>query len=474
MACDRRPTAGSPTSSPVAPSSASSPPAADSAQPAATAWTCPFCALLCDTVEPAPAVPHGCPRARASLAALDDVDADALSTALIDGRPVDPATALHEAARRLAVWRQPLFGGLGTDIAGARALFRLAARTGAWCDASGGDAMMTAQRNLQDRGLMNCTLAEVRSRADLLVLVGTPATTCPAFAARIGLGDPASPCRDIVFLGSATVPPWATALPADAGAPAADGATAQAPHPAAPALHPLPGSGDLLGDLQQLAALLDERRLPRTDPGLADLAQRLRAARYAVLAWEPATLPADHGMLLVEMLNRLVVGLNRDTRAALFTLAGRPGPASVNQAFTWLSGLPLRTRVSAVDGLDHQPHLGATARLLAGEAVDGLLWISSFDPDDLPPPSPLPSVVLGPPAMAGRLAARPAPQGRVFVPVATPGVHAGGHLFRGDGPVVLPLQPRPGVPGAGLRSVAEALETIALGLRPPPMEATRA
>jgi formylmethanofuran dehydrogenase subunit B len=46
----------------------------------------------------------------------------------------------------------------------------------------------------------------------------------------------------------------------------------------------------------------------------------------------------------------------------------------------------------------------------------------------------VPRIVLGHPAM--RL-----PRGdRVFIPVSTPGIGAGGHLFRTDGSVMLPLR----------------------------------
>jgi len=97
--------------------------------------------------------------------------------------------------------------------------------------------------------------------------------------------------------------------------------------------------------------------------------------------------------------------------------------------------LPLRTRAGP-DGLEHEPLRFGAARLLANGAVDGLLWIASFDPSRVPPPGGASRIVLGPPAMAERLPAAPA---TVFIPVATPGLNAPGHLFRTDGIVVVPL-----------------------------------
>jgi formylmethanofuran dehydrogenase subunit B len=131
---------------------------------------------------------------------------------------------------------------------------------------------------------------------------------------------------------------------------------------------------------------------------------------------------------------------------------------TVNQTVTWLSGLPLRTRVSmparVVTGsapLDHDPYRYRTARLLAEREVDALLWIAGFAPHAWPASldPALPLIVLGPPALAD--AARARGVNTVFVPVATPGIDSGGHLFRVDGTVVMPLT---AARGAGLETVA--------------------
>ncbi len=403
------------------------------ASPSAAAWTCPFCSLLCDEfsldTDGGEAVLRGsaCPRATGLLAAHGR-RADSVA-ALVDGVDASVDDAVAAAASRLSTWCQPLFGGLGTDVAGARALVRLAARTGAICDHADGEALMHGLRAQQDRGQYTVTLTEVRARADLVVCVGTPAVArYPEFFHRIGLDRPDSPCRELVFLD---------ASPPDAGA----AASPQRLHEQL-VQRTVVGSGDLFDDLSQLAALVAGQRLPASHPALVDLAGRLLAARYAVLVWEGGVLPAQGG-LWVELLTRLVMRLNLGTRAASLALGGNDGANSVNQAFTWMTGLPLRTR-AGVDGLEHEPLRFGTARLLGDAAVDGLLWISSFDPARLPPPpqagiAPLPRIVLGPPAM--RAACRDDPLARdcVFIPVATPGLNAGGHLLRTDGIVIVPL-----------------------------------
>ncbi|WP_240980102.1 formylmethanofuran dehydrogenase [Ramlibacter agri] len=379
-------------------------------------WTCPFCSLLCDGFALASRegalVLDGsdCPRARAGLVAHQS---RGQPEAFVDGAVASLEAGLAEAARRLAQWRQPLFGGLGTDLAGVRALFRLALRTGAICDHADGEALAAGLRALQDRGQFHTTLAEIRARADLLVCVGTDAVThYPEFFRRCGLDRDDTPCRRLVFLGAE--PP--TQLPAHMETPR------------------IAGSGDLLADLQQLATLVGAATCRHADQELAGLAQALRAARYAVLVWEAAALPRQ-GALAVEMLHRIVMLLNRETRAASFALGGSDGAATAQQAFTWLSGLPLRTRLQAADP-EHDPVRFAGERLLADGAVDGLLWTWSWTPERLPSVADLPRVVLGPPGMGPRLRQAGAARDCVFLPVATPGLNAAGHLFRTDGTVV--------------------------------------
>ncbi|MBX3605272.1 MAG: formylmethanofuran dehydrogenase [Piscinibacter sp.] len=396
------------------------------------AWTCPFCPLACDhlgvragerTLEPDGA---DCLRARRSLAWFDSVPAPVAPE--VDGRPASLEDAIAAAARVLAASAQPLFAGLGTDVAGARALYPLACATGAIADAAGGSALMQGLRALQDRGQFTTTLAEVRTRADVIVFVGgAPDELAPLIRARCGIGDPNGPAREVIELGG-------------------------------PAAGALPLQGDLFDTLGVLAALLAER-IVEAAPALQGLAQRLQAAKYAVLVGAPARLPAQ-GALLIEAVHRIVGELNRTTRAAALWVGGGQGAATANQVFTWLSGLPLRSRAGP-RGLEHEPLAYDSAALLAGGAVDALLWVASFDAEAAPPATALPLVVLGHPALAA--ACRRPGRTSVFIPVATPGIGCDGHLFRTDGTVLMPLTAaRPDT----LPTVAQVAQQLLQALRP--------
>jgi formylmethanofuran dehydrogenase subunit B len=398
------------------------------AQPGRPPWTCPFCPLLCDTfgvdVGP-PGTPlklagSDCPRANAALAAFDG--SPAVSQPHVDGSACSLDAAVAAAASLLAASHQPLFGGLATDVAGARALYALACETGAICDPTQGRAMMHGLRALQDRGGFSTTLAEVKERAELIVCItGDPTPRYPEFFRRCGAGE-----RDSLKTEM------------------------------------LPVSGDMFDTVALLAALVADR-VPADDgrvpAELAALSVRLRAARYSVLVYEPARLPA-HGALIVEAIQRIVATLNRSTRSASLSLGGGDGAATVNQVFTWLSGLPLRSRAGPL-GLEHEPLCFDAGRLLADDAADLLLWVSSYGPEPAPPQTGMPRIVLGHPAMRPQ-AADASPRRQVFIPVSTPGIGAGGHLFRTDGSVLLPLRP---LYDDGLPAVDDVLRRLALAVK---------
>ncbi|MEK8029698.1 formylmethanofuran dehydrogenase [Ideonella sp. DXS29W] len=435
--------------------------------PAATEtapWTCPFCPLLCDDLSVASAAtapgsrPAGlalrggtCAKAQQGLDEWSRCRTAATPVGpSVRGQPASLEAAVAEAARLLAASAQPLIGGLGTEVAGARALYRLACDIGAICDAGSGRQLMHTLRPLQDHGGFTTTLAEVRTRADLIVAVGGwPTRHAPRWLQRIGAEDraPAShasaPARQWVLLG---------------GTPDDVAAAQQAGH-----LHVEPiGTGlDLFTLVAQLGALVGGRAVRDLPPGLAELGPRLAAARYAVFIGATADLPAQ-GALIVEGLYRCVGQLNQRSRAAAMWLGGGEGASTVNQTFTWLSGLPLRSRYGPA-GIEHDPQRFDAQRLMADGAVDALLWVSSLGTRAPEWPDALPAIVLGHPAMAEAIAQTSAPQGgdTVFIPVAVPGIGSAGHLFRTDGSVMLPLfaAEAPSLPG-----VAQVVEMLRAAL----------
>ncbi len=401
---------------------------------AGAAWTCPFCPLACDhvgvRVDGGALALEGdrCARAEGALAGFH-----LQSPPLVDGREASLEAAVAAAARVLGTARQPLIAGLGCDVAGARALYPLAVTTGAIADSAGGDAFAEGLRALQDRGQFTTTLAEVRTRADLLVLVGPPpVAAAPLLLRRLGLAE--GMARHVVTLGAAG-PDFAALSPS-------------VTHEAVAA------EADLFDTLSQLA-LAVMRPGAAVPPAVASLAERLRHARYAVLVGAPPLLPSP-AALAMERVHAIVHRLNRSTRAAALWIGGGNGAATANQVFAWLSGLPLRSRAGP-HGLEHEPRLYGAERLLATGAADALLWVSAFEAGLRPPATALPMVGLAHPGQSE--AFRRA--GAVFIPVATPGIGQAGHLFRTDGTVLMPLT---AVRADALPGVAEVAAQIHVAL----------
>jgi len=425
-----------------------------------TDWVCPFCALLCDDVAihvsadgALDAPDTRCPRLAQALASYGG--GAARTSASIDGATASIDDALARGAQSLARARKPLFGGLATDVAGMRALYALAAACGATLDHLNGDALAPGILAQQDRGSFFATLSEVRTRADLVVVFACrPAERHPRFYERaLGHGDVA---RRIVFVGG------------DAD-PAAVEYAGRVKNVTVETLLPRAEPHDTLA---RWSALVESRSGHARHTGddtaaLATLTEQIGAARFTAFVYDPATLPGDHRALLIEALSRIVKAMNRTVRAGALALGGNDGATTANQTLTWLSGMPLRTRVAkptrlaGQPPLDHDPYRYRTNGLLERGEADLLLWVASLGAQPLPAAldPAVPAIVLGHPTLAGAIAARGA--STVFVPVATPGIDASGHLFRLDNTVVLPITAARGaVGGLALPSVSEVLTRL--------------
>ena len=405
--------------------------------------TCPFCGLLCDDL--AVGMQDGLARVEAGVcaraAALFPVPAR--QEALVEGRAVPWVEAAKAAARLLAGTRRPLIGGLGCDIAGQRAAVALAERVDGALDHMHGRAQLRNQLPFQDGGWMATTLSELRNRADVVVLAGTLASGQPRFFERCLAPSPLQSQfgdlhRRILLVGSP-------------------------PHLLKPAAWP--AGADIAIDCPNtrlaevfglLRARLSERRLDaETLYGIAmqqfdGMLDTMRSARYGVLVWDASELDFPHADLAVRAMIDLVRDLNRKTRWSVLPLGGADGGTSATQVGTWLTGYPLRMRFEAGAARD-DPQQRTAEELLEQGAVDGLVWISAFDPARKPPLTRLPTIVLGRADMA------PAPSTAVFIPVAVPGVQRAGLLSRMDQIVTLPLS----APAASaLPSAAEVLARI--------------
>ncbi|HYL17592.1 MAG TPA: hypothetical protein VEV20_02865 [Burkholderiales bacterium] len=402
--------------------------------------------MLCDDlVVDAAAVPqvraHGCARSRALFSALPKSDV----TPQVDGKSATLDQAIARAAEILTAAAQPVFLSAGTDVGGMRMLLELAERAGGVIDHVNSDAALRNLLVLQDTGWMSTTLTEVRNRCDLLVVAGSDVgSRFPRFFERCienreSMFDGGK--REIVFLG---MPP----------------AGFESQH----AMSVMKVAPRQLGDVfAALRCLLTRRGLRAAEIAgvalteLAALLERMQSARYGVLTWAAADLNFPHAELAIQSACELVQQINEKSRFAVLPLAGNDGDLTTVQACTWQTGYPLRVSfgggVPAFDPLHFRGE-----RLLARGEADALLFVNAFDPDRTPPASSVPTILLGRPGTSSERAT-------VFIPLATPGLHHAGHLFRTDNVVAIRLRQ---VADSPWPSAATALHRIlqALGARP--------
>jgi formylmethanofuran dehydrogenase subunit B len=383
----------------------------------ASAFVCPFCGLLCDDLPIPAAITDAtalgrklqalCPRAAAGVEAL--AGSPTMSPARIDGREASLDAAIGEAARRLRAARRPVIAGLAGDVQSARAALALGDRIGArmiHCN------QYAAQRNLfavQSRGALTTTLAEVRQRAEMIVLIGKqPWRNFPRLFDRLLSDRPAFADRSkrrLILLGASSPPTPARDI-------------------AIESVHC--GGLDLLDCVSLLRASRRGLPLPTTTPdAIARLAERMSACAYGVVVWAAGDLDMDGGDFLVEQLHQLVIELNGSTRWAALPLAGNEGDLTANAVSTWQTGFALPIEFGG-PGVRYDPFPDyADADLIVWlGAIPGssTVCLPGSDPD-------LPRIVLGTAAVA--------PQDGVFIAVATPGVSSSGHLVRTDGVITL-------------------------------------
>ncbi|GAB4359210.1 MAG: formylmethanofuran dehydrogenase subunit B [Methylohalobius crimeensis] len=342
----------------------------------------------------------------------------------IDGKPASLEEAVTRAAEMLKKAELPLVAGLATDVNGMRAALSLADRLGAVVDTMNAGA---ALRNLlvqQDAGWMTTTLAEVKNRADLIVVAGVDLEArFPRFFERHVWVDGMFvevKARDIVYLGKA---------PSGKAAVSPDGRKPQVM---------ACEDADLPAVTAVLRALVKGERVATEKVGgiavseLAALAERLKNARYGVIAWAAGALDWAYAELTVQTLCETIKELNHTTRCSGLPLGGMEGDQTATQVCGWQTGYPLRLRFSR-GCPEYDPYLNDGERLLAEEQADALLWVSAYNAQRTPPVAEVPTIAVG----RGGMTFEREPE--VYIPVGCPGIDHAGHTYRTDNVVAVRL-----------------------------------
>ncbi len=397
----------------------------------------------------------------------------------VDGKEVSLEVAVAKAAALLKNTNQPVIGGCATDVNGMRALLALADRSGAVVD----NMNFTGARNnflaLQDSGWMNTTLAEVKNRCDVLLVVGVDLEGfSPRFFERylwneqsMFLEDTGK--REVIYLGKA---PSGSASTSPNGQKALvfDCANEDLPDVVAVLRALVKGNPiriDSVGGIAvgrtgsvPVATLLTSRdggnaedcREQSRSPSVAvadlqGIADKLKAASYSVVTWAAGALAYSQAELTVQTLSEMVKDINnQNTRSSGLPLGGKEGDQTANQVCGWTTGYPARTRFSS--GFpEYDPFLNDTNFLLKNGEADALVWVQAFNVKAVPPVTALPTIVLGRSGMTFEK------EPDVFIPVGTPGIDHAGHAYRMDNVVAIRLKK---LRDSGLPSTSDVLNAI--------------
>lgn len=391
--------------------------------------TCPGCGLLCDDLlikrdveSKLQVAAKGCAKSIAFFERPQETNSPRIA-----GQPADLQSAIEKAAAILRNANQPLIAGLGTEVYGMRAIMGVADRAGATLDHMNSNGTIRNTLVVQNSGWQVCTLTEVRNRVDLLLIVGTDIVSLfPRFFERNvwnteSMFGQETASREVVYLGGRNI----------------DTAPGISPKGAQPTVLPcdLERLPEVTAALRALVAgkkLLAQEVAGIAVSDLEKLAARLHAAKYSVVAWSAAALNFPHAELSVQNITELVVNLNNTTRSSGLPLGGSEGDMSANQVSTWISGYPVRNSFMRTYP-EYDPYHFSAAQLIATGEADALLWVSTFNPEHLPPPIQAPTIIIGQANM------KPAIEPDVFIPVGTPGIDHKGTMFRSDNVVTLPL-----------------------------------
>jgi formylmethanofuran dehydrogenase subunit B len=322
--------------------------------------------------------------------------------ARIDGRAVSLEEAILAAASLLLNAKYPIISGTLLDVHASRAAIELAERCDAIVDFADSDATFNTLTAIQRAGIVCETIAEIRFRADVVILIGDDRllNAMPRLGPRI-LDIPASSPlshRRVVLLGN-----WSRA-----------------------AKQSLEGSDRVVTSIQSALPLLPNSLnglLGPSKPSSTEIASLIGGASNLVVVWNPEFIATADRDLWTETLLRWISKSNRGASCAALPLAGRG--ITFQQVCTWLTGFPGRVRFQQGTA-EYDPYRFRFPTEPQDLATDCLLWVEQDDEAALP--VSLPNILL----TAPRNFRTVGPYPKVEIAIGLPGVDHESIQFRSD------------------------------------------
>lgn len=392
--------------------------------------TCPHCGLLCDDLSVAV---NGLslklidPKQSHCIKAFEDAsfDNDSVTQPQVDGKPVSLEKATSRAAEILRSSSQPLISGLIADIQTCRNAVALAEKVGGVIDHANGASIRSSSAVMQRVGEVRATLAEVRNRADCVVVFGEQVfDRFPRLMDRIllpqkTLGTENSTNKKIFVLE-----------------PSIDETTraVSEPNNVTKLFLNFPFIESIIYRLQEIVTKPVNAILEIDDAtqALIDLYQIIQTSQYTTFIWSAADLNKQSAEQSIQAITESIKILMSNIRCVGLPLGGSKGEVTASQVATWQTGVPLP--VAFMNGAPvHNPLLHDGMSMVENNEIDSLVWVATYSPGDLPPTTDSPTIIIGHPKIQ-------ADNASVFIPTGVPGIDTRGLACRTDHVATLPLQ----------------------------------
>ncbi len=393
--------------------------------------TCTHCGLLCDDLEVEtndlfvqlnPEMPAKC-KHHFEDASLEDNKAP---SPFVKGATATQKDALQKACEILASAKQPLISGLIGDVQTCRNAIALAEKIGGVIDHANGARLRTNNAVMQRHGEVKTTLAEIRNRADCVVIIGSGILeNFPRLYKRIlspaqSLNGDTSTKKNIFVLDVANdADKSIQSMYEDITFLNFDEPTLES---IIQKLHGIIASPNKISNKNTYAI-----------QALLQLCEIITNSQYTTFLWSPGEFNQATAEQTIQTLTQLIKRLMVKNRVVGLTLGGSKAEITANQIATWQMGIPLP--IAFMNGApNHNPNLFDGMAMLQNNEADALLWIATYNSSDLPPETSVPTIVIGHPNMKCNSDVQ------VYIPTGVPGIDHRGLACRTDNVATLPLK----------------------------------
>lgn len=403
--------------------------------------TCPHCGLLCDDLSVEVKVlsvqltdsTHPCRKHFEDAS----ISSSSLPKPHILGKPVPEEEALVKAAKLLGAAKLPLISGLIADVQTNREAVALTEKLGGVIDHVNGRSIRKGVAVMQRLGEVRTTLAEVRNRADCVLIFGSEVPTkFPRLMERIL--RPEKTLSEKFLNNKNSINKKIFILDVSA-----DGSTrCEIENNITHVYLNYPLLESLVYRFQEVVTRPKEYFLEKNTESesgidqdtaqLFNILETINNSNYTTLIWSVSDFNQESAEHTVQALTESIKTLMKNIRCVGLPLGGSKGEVTASQVATWQTGVPLP--VSFTQGMPiHNPVIYDGISMLENQEADCLLWISTYSSNDVPPNYDIPTIVLGHPNMKCESA-------DVYLPVGVPGIDHRGLACRTDSVATLPLQ----------------------------------